>query len=274
MNAPQNQMPPPRESAGLAIASLVLGLLSIPLSLLLIGGLVGIAGIVTGSLHLKSRTTRRAMAGWGTALAVAGLGLSIAAGYGYVRAVKFIRGAIQEEMSEQGPGIEAWKGVPAPDFTVTTLDGRSVSLADFKGKRVVVDFWATWCPPCVKEIPHFVQLAGETSRDELVLLGISSEDTAKLEKFVADKGVNYPIASAEIDAPPYNEIRGIPTTFFIDRNGIIQDVFVGYRDMATLKAAALAADYEGAPNPPPTAEPEVPEPVEEEMEPGGPSTSA
>jgi thiol-disulfide isomerase/thioredoxin len=270
MNTPETTAAPRTDKrTGLAIASLVLGILAIPLSLFLVGGLLAVVGLVLGIVHLKKGVAARAMAGWGIGLAVVGLGLSVAAGYGYVRAVRFFKATLAQQ-AEQGPGVETWKGVVAPDISVTSLDGQAMTLADFKGKRVVLDFWATWCPPCVKEIPHFIQLAGETSRDDLVLLGISSEEVSKLKKFVSDKGVNYPIASAEVSFPPYSLITGIPTTFFIDRKGVIQEVFVGYHDFDTLKAAALAKDYEGEPKPPPSASEEESAP-EEEMAPAEPS---
>jgi thiol-disulfide isomerase/thioredoxin len=120
-------------------------------------------------------------------------------------------------------------------------------LSELKGKRVVVDFWATWCPPCVKEIPHYIQLYGETSRDDLAIVGISDEAPGVLADFVKKKGINYPIARGTNLPPPFDKIASIPTTFFIDRHGVIQTVAVGYHDYAALKSDALAADLAGTP---------------------------
>ena len=132
-----------------------------------------------------------------------------------------------------------WVGKPAPDFTVTTLSGESITLSDLKGRRVILDFWATWCPPCIDEIPHFVQLSNEFHPQELFLIGISNEDVATLQSFRNEHNMNYPVASADLGPPPYGDIEAIPTTFFLDENGIIQQVFVGYHDYEGLKKAAF-----------------------------------
>jgi peroxiredoxin len=170
--------------------------------------------------------------------------------------------AFEQAMSGAGARMsqfEDWKGVAAPDFSVTTLDGKTVQLSELKGKRVIVDFWATWCPPCVREIPHFIKLNSESPADELAIVGISSEDENTLKSFVKKKGINYSIASADHLPAPYDEVRSIPTTFFIDRKGIIQDVLVGYHDFGKLKTHALADDFEGEPKPAPTDESTAPE---------------
>lgn len=140
---------------------------------------------------------------------------------------------------ETSPEFADWKGKPAPDFTVQTLDGKELKLSGLKGKRVVLDFWATWCPPCKKEIPHFNQLAKEVPDDQLVIVGISNEPAAELRKFQLSQKVTYPLASAKLDQPPYSKITGIPTTFFLSAEGVIEQVFVGYHDFEELKAAAL-----------------------------------
>jgi thiol-disulfide isomerase/thioredoxin len=112
---------------------------------------------------------------------------------------------------------------------------------------VVLDFWATWCPPCVREIPHFIRLHNETSRDDLIIVGISSEADSKLKPFVKKYGVSYPIASANDLPSPYSDVRAIPTTFFIDRQGVIQSVLVGYHELKELKTRAQSPDFKGEP---------------------------
>ena len=84
--------------------------------------------------------------------------------------------------------------------------------------------------------------SGEFSDDQLAIVGISNEDKEVLTKFVEEKGVNYPIASADDLPAPYSDVRSIPTTFFIDAGGVIQAVVEGYHDYDALKAAAFAED--------------------------------
>ena len=110
---------------------------------------------------------------------------------------------------------------------------------------MVLDFWATWCPPCRKEIPHFIELVNDPGAGDLVVIGISRESEETLAAFAQEQGINYPVASAEDLPAPFGEVRSIPTTFFVDRNGVIQTVFEGYRDFQTLKDAALAEDFKG-----------------------------
>ncbi|MFH1038635.1 MAG: redoxin domain-containing protein [PVC group bacterium] len=231
---------------GLPVASLILGIISIAFSLFLVGGILALIGAVLGVVHLKRRKIFKKLAIWGISLSVVGLLASICLGYLYYQGYKRFRAAY-DGMKKEGPSAEVWQGVIAPDFTMQGLDGKEIRLKDLRGKRVVLDFWATWCPPCVKEIPHFIKLASDTSRDDLVIIGISSENKEVIEKFVKKKGINYPIASSDDLPSPYGDVRSIPTTFFIDRNGVIQNVFVGYHDYETIRTAALAEDYQGEP---------------------------
>jgi peroxiredoxin len=227
--------------AGLAIASLVLGVISILLSLAVVGGLLAIAGLTLGIFHLKKHTASRTMAKWGMVLSVVALVASIGFGYMYYRTYKYYVASGAGDSEE----LEEWQGVMAPDFTVATLDGRQIHLSDLHGKRVVVDMWATWCPPCQKEVPHFIQLVKESNADDLVIVGISNEEKDVLSKFIKEKGINYSVASSSGLPSPYKDVESIPTTFFVDRNGVIQTVFQGYRDYEALKTAALAEDFKG-----------------------------
>jgi len=118
----------------------------------------------------------------------------------------------------------------APAFTLTGLDGRPVSLSDFRGKVVVLDFWATWCPPCKREIPDFIDLQKEYGSKDLQIVGIALDEPDKVQAFARQNGMNYPVLLGTDDvAMRYGGIEGIPTTFVIDKSGKIVAKFEGFR---------------------------------------------
>ncbi|MGA3006624.1 MAG: TlpA disulfide reductase family protein [Opitutaceae bacterium] len=128
--------------------------------------------------------------------------------------------------------------VPAPEWTLNDASGKPVSFSQFKGKVIVLDFWATWCPPCRSEIPGYVKLQDKYKDQGLVIIGVSVDQDGPdvVKKFMADFHVNYPIVMADdkiIQA--FGGVEGIPTTFIIDRAGKIRDKKVG---------AMATADYE------------------------------
>ena len=128
---------------------------------------------------------------------------------------------------------------PAPAFTLKSLDGKTLSLADLKGKVVVVNFWATWCPPCREEIPDFVAFYNENRAKGLEVVGISvDEKTAEQVKpFVGRNKMDYPVAMVtEKILRDYGPIQAIPTTFVIDKKGIVRFAQEGMLDKAALTA--------------------------------------
>lgn len=130
--------------------------------------------------------------------------------------------------------------VPAPDFTLLNAQGEEKSLSDFKGKVVILNFWATWCPPCKIEIPHLVNLYEEYKNDGLEIIGVSMDWNAQrvVGPFAEENGIEYTLllGGNEI-ADLYGGIMSIPVTFVIDRNGGITKRYLGYRDKETLKSA-------------------------------------
>jgi peroxiredoxin len=118
----------------------------------------------------------------------------------------------------------------APGFTLTDLNGLPVSLADFRGKVVVLDFWATWCPPCKREIPDFIELQTRYSSQGLQIIGIGLDEPEKLKAFATSNGMNYSVLLGTDDiALKYGGISGIPTTFIIDKSVKIVNRFEGFR---------------------------------------------
>lgn len=120
----------------------------------------------------------------------------------------------------------------AADFSLPAVNGGSVSLSALKGKVVLIDFWATWCGPCVYEIPAFINLKNKYAKDGFEIVGLSVDrDRSQMADFIRKHGINYPIVYADAELQEqYGGIRGIPTTFFVDRQGRISEKVVGAHD--------------------------------------------
>lgn len=107
------------------------------------------------------------------------------------------------------------------DFTLPDVTGKSVSLSDFRGKWVIVNYWATWCPPCLDEIPDLVALY-EANRDSVVVLGVNYEEVNQgyLEQFVESQLISYPVVHSEpVPVTPLGPVLGLPTTYIISPQG-------------------------------------------------------
>jgi peroxiredoxin len=151
--------------------------------------------------------------------------VALAAGY-YVLGHS---GSVEAAAPALGLPPAAASGV-APAFTLTDLNGKNVSLADFKGKVVILDFWATWCPPCRKEIPDFVTMQKEYGARGVQVVGVALDELPKVQAFVQENGMNYPVLmGTDAVVARYGGIEGIPTTFIIDRKGKIVERFEGFR---------------------------------------------
>jgi len=129
-------------------------------------------------------------------------------------------------------------GKAAPEMKMKDLSGKEISLSALKGKAVMLDFWATWCPPCKKQAPDIAELRKLYKEDQLAIIGVSDEPAEMLKKFSDENGINYTVVSWQAELPaPFDRVQAIPTAFFIDAEGIIRDVKSGYHDLDTLKAA-------------------------------------
>jgi len=129
-------------------------------------------------------------------------------------------------------------GSLAPDFALTGLDGEQHRLSEYRGKAVILNFWASWCLPCREEMPLFEQFYSR-QKDELTILGVDlGEDRATVQAFIDELGITFPILLDQDQAVTQTyRVYGIPTSFFLDKNGVIRDVVIGrVPDEETLKA--------------------------------------
>jgi len=142
-----------------------------------------------------------------------------------------------------GSAYKNWAGKDAPDFTVTDINGQKHTLSEYRGKNVMLIFWAIWCPPCIAEIPHLIELRKTISEDKLAMLAISYIDwrntTEAVKRFVAANPIiNYTVTSTDVSTmpKPYNLVTGIPCSFFIDPNGKIKLATEGMMPLPQMKA--------------------------------------
>ena len=127
----------------------------------------------------------------------------------------------------------------APDWQLRDVNGKPVNLAEFKGRLVVLNFWATWCLPCRQEIPGFVALQRKYQDKGLVIIGVSLDQRGPgvVKPFIGRFGVNYPVVMGnEQIVSDYGGVEAIPTTFIIDRQGKVVTVHQGFTDNATFEA--------------------------------------
>jgi len=147
--------------------------------------------------------------------------------------------------------VSPLKGKPAPNFTLQDLSGKKVSLADFKGKALLINFWATWCGPCKVETPWLVELRNQYAAKGFEVLGISAEgddlqpgdkegwakDKAAIAKFVKEEKMPYPVLiNGDSISKPYGGIDAMPTSFYVDRSGNVVNVQLGLTSKDDMEA--------------------------------------
>jgi peroxiredoxin len=140
------------------------------------------------------------------------------------------------------PGAAA-VGRPAPDFTLADLDGNQVSLSDFRGKTVFINFWATWCPPCREEMPAIEALYQQYEDKDVVVLGVDILETeGEVRQFVEEGGYSWTfVMDTTGEVTNSYQVVAIPTSFFIDKEGIIRAVSVGAMTKGAMEARLLVA---------------------------------
>jgi thiol-disulfide isomerase/thioredoxin len=133
-----------------------------------------------------------------------------------------------ESVSDSSMPVVTEMGSPAPDFELLSLDGEQVKLSDFKGKPVLINFWATWCGPCRLEMPLF-QKYHDNYRDDLTILAINmGESIDEASAFASEEGLNLPILLDRMGVvEELYRVRGLPSTYFIDEKADIKFLHLG-----------------------------------------------
>ncbi|HET9088465.1 MAG TPA: TlpA disulfide reductase family protein [Acidobacteriaceae bacterium] len=126
--------------------------------------------------------------------------------------------------SPTAQGLSDLRGKPAPEFTLKTPDGKTVSLADYKGKAVLLNFWATWCGPCKLEMPWLIELQKKYAAQGFTVLGVSEDDgpAKQVADFASKMGIDYPIVISDDKLnKAYGGVDYLPTSYYIGRDGKI-----------------------------------------------------
>jgi thiol-disulfide isomerase/thioredoxin len=162
----------------------------------------------------------------------------------FVVALMLYVGLHMARRSGRLPTPRITRSTVAPDFSLESLEGKTMRLSDFRGKAVLLNFWATWCGPCKIEMPWFVELQQKYGSQGLQVVGVAMDDASKedIAKFAQDMGVNYPVLiGKEAVGDSYGGIPALPETFFIGRDGKVVDKILGLRGKAEIEDAIKKA---------------------------------
>lgn len=144
-------------------------------------------------------------------------------------------------LSPVGASAVLQKGDPAPPIKVTTTSGQQVTLANYRGHVLVMDFFATWCVPCRDSIPHLVELNRKFGKQGLQILGMSVDDGGDkiVKEFVVSKRLNYPVALVDEDLQIEYGLRSVPTIFIISKKGVVAERCQGFNEDISRKMDAV-----------------------------------
>jgi peroxiredoxin len=153
--------------------------------------------------------------------------------------------SVQQDVSAD-EGLPDLRGKRAPEFNLRTVDGKKVSLSDYKGKAVLINFWATWCAPCKIEMPWLVALRSQYAPQGFEILGVNEDDAgtprAKLAKFGQEQGLNYPLLVGDDSmSRKYGGVEFLPTSYFVGRDGKIVAETAGLVSKSEVEASIKKA---------------------------------
>ncbi len=219
--------------------ALALGVLSIALwPLYGIGAIPGIAAILYGVSYLR-RTAER---NW---LPITGI---FCGGLGVLMSVQAM---VFSPQHSEGKMYESYMNESVPSFSMMDTHKKEHSLEDYRGKVVLINFWATWCRPCIREMPDLVSMRNRLAPRGFEILGVSEESAQQQNDFARRYGVNFPLLVAGAGMPePFDRARYLlPTSFLIDRQGNLREVFVGYYSNKAIESRVAAILDEPWPSP-------------------------
>ncbi len=137
------------------------------------------------------------------------------------------------------------ESIPAPNFSLKTLDGQEITLSELKGKVILLDFWATWCGPCRESIPHLVQIYKNNQEKGVELIGMNLDkkgDVDTVRHFVRSMDIPYPITMTPEDVARNYGVSGLPTTILIDKEGKIREKIVGFNSAIAKQMASKVVE--------------------------------
>ena len=169
-----------------------------------------------------------------TAIFIIAMVVAGAAGYG-----------LQQMISSDTPMPRQQKsdviGTKRPEFAMMDIHGQLRNIKDFDGQVVLLNFWATWCPPCLKEIPDFIEVQEEFADKGFQIVGVAVENEEDVKHFAEEMGMNYPVMAGEMEAIELarrygNSMGALPFSAIIDKSGTITHTFTGELSKSRLKA--------------------------------------